>query len=113
MLIYPDLTIVPITTIPAHNAQSSDRYDVIWFGAPSSGPPPEMIISSSFVDTTQLWYPKSNNTDPSVATIRSCGSVGSRSAGKVNLGIFPTSRRMCFGREWNESPISDLYRVGN
>jgi hypothetical protein len=53
MLIYPDLAIVPITIIPAHTPPSSDRYDVIWFGAPSLGPPPEMIISSSFVDTTQ------------------------------------------------------------
>jgi hypothetical protein len=48
MLISPALAIVPITAIPAHNPPSSDRYDVIWFGALSLGPPPEMIISSSF-----------------------------------------------------------------
>jgi hypothetical protein len=84
MLIFPDLAIVTITAIPAHIPPSSDRYGVIWFGEPSSGPPPEMIISSSYVDTTQLWYPNSNNTDPSIAMIRSCGSVRSRSAGKVN-----------------------------
>jgi hypothetical protein len=58
VLIFPDLAIVPITAIPAHTPPSSDPYDVIWFGAPLSGHPPEMIISSSFVATTQLWYPK-------------------------------------------------------
>jgi hypothetical protein len=107
MLIFPDLAIVPVTAIPEHIPPSSDRYDVIWFGAPPLGPPPEIIISSSFVDTTQMWYPTSNNNDPSVAMIIYLGSVGSKSAGNINWGIFPTCRRTCFGSEWKESPISD------
>jgi hypothetical protein len=92
MLIMPDRASVPRTAIPAANPPNSDWYDVMSRGSPSSGPPPVSSISYSAVLITQLWYPTPNKTGPSVAAIRSFGSVVSHTIGVARVGMLPTKR---------------------
>jgi hypothetical protein len=54
MLMRPDRAKTPITAIPAQMPPSSYLYDVMYNGAPSSGPPPCNNMCSSFVETSQL-----------------------------------------------------------
>jgi hypothetical protein len=87
-----DRNSVPRTARPATNPPSSDRYDVIGDWIPLSSPPPRRRIISSFVAKTQPWYPTPNNTDQSVAMIRSTGSSKSNGAGVGSAGMLPVSR---------------------
>jgi hypothetical protein len=105
----PDRARVPRTANPAASPPNSDRYDVMSRGSPSSGPPPVISISSSVVAITQLWYPTPNRTDPSVATIRSFGSVVSHPIGKSRVGMLPTKRWTCFGSACMQLPMPDVY----
>jgi hypothetical protein len=66
--------IVPRTVSPATIPPSSDRYETISDWIPSSRPPPQRRIVSSFVARTHPWYPTPHGTDPSMAMIRSTGS---------------------------------------
>jgi hypothetical protein len=88
MLIRPDRVSVPRTANPADNPPNYDRYYVMSRGSPLSGPPPVSSISSSAVAITQLWYPTPIKNDPSVATIRSFGSVVSHPVGVRELECY-------------------------
>jgi hypothetical protein len=92
MFMVPERNSVPRTVRPATSPPSSDRYDVISDWIPSSGPPPQISIVSSFVDKTQPWYPTPNSTDSLVAMIRSTGSSKSNGVGVGSAGMSPVSR---------------------
>jgi hypothetical protein len=53
----PDRNSVPRTVRPATNPPSSDRYDVISYWIPLSGPPPQRRIFYSFVAKTHPCIP--------------------------------------------------------
>jgi hypothetical protein len=110
-LIRPDRRSVPSTVRPDMITPSSDVYDVIYLPGPSSGTPPDRSMSLVLVARSQLWCPTPNNTDPSVAMIRSTSLVMSHCLGAWTSPMSPTIRCTCIGRAWNASPMDETYRT--
>jgi hypothetical protein len=108
MFMAPERDSVPRTARLATSPPSSDRYDVINYCIPSSGPPPLRRIVSSLVAKTQPWYPTPKSTEPSVAMIRSTGSSKSNGGGVGSAGMSPVSRWMRLGRARNERPMPEV-----
>jgi hypothetical protein len=54
------------------------------------------------------WYPTPNNTEPSVAMIRSIGSLKSNGDGIGSAGMQHVSHWMCLGKARNEIPMPDV-----
>jgi hypothetical protein len=108
MFMVPARNSVPRTARPVTNPPSSDRYEVISDWIPLSGPPLRRRIVSSFVAITHPWYPTSNNTETSVAMIRSTGSSKSNGDGVDSAGMSPVNRWRCLGKARSESPMPDV-----
>jgi hypothetical protein len=108
MFMAPERNSVPRTARTATSPPRSDRYDVINYCIPSSGPPPLRRIVSSLVANTQPWYPTPKSTDPLVSMIRSTGLSRSNGGGVGSDGMAPVSHWMCLGRARKEIPMPEV-----